>query len=496
MTTAPGSRTSLGAMERINMFRSKTPAAQLLIKMAQAHNYEEWSKHACALDQQNGMDDWRRNEVCNDYDYRTVRQRMERLRGMRTACAYANLMFTLNEGIHGNLAGMGKAALYNRAHMGTKHLIHEYIEEVCLSLEAIDALGDEIISLKERQDFFVRASHCFGRSALMLSGGAMLGYFHVGVLKALLEQDLLPRIISGSSAGSLVAAIVCTHSPDELLDLLQPELLTMTIDNGAVKRRSPLSSVLQAEEIANYIQRLIPDLTFAEAYEVSGRHLNITVTGLEPQQAPRLLNAITAPNVLIRSAIQASGAVMGIFPPVTLLAKNAVGQQVPYLPEQRWIDGSFIDDLPAKRLGRLYGVNHFISSMANPAALLFTPNPNAHPGLLKVAVEQPIRLGKDIATRLLRLSRNHLRIRNPTLARWQHLGYNMLVQDYTADINIFVGKRWHSPLKLLSPLPLPQMRQLVHEGEQATWERMEMVRNCTAISRTLDKILTRRGWHG
>ena len=28
------------------------------------------------------MDDWRGNEVSSDYDYRTVRQRMERLRGM------------------------------------------------------------------------------------------------------------------------------------------------------------------------------------------------------------------------------------------------------------------------------------------------------------------------------------------------------------------------------------------------------------------------------
>ncbi|BCX67989.1 DUF3336 domain-containing protein [Pseudomonas izuensis] len=492
----PGSPNRPGAIEKINMFRPKSPTTQLLAKMKCARNYEEWAKHAGALDRQSGMDDWRENEVCNDYDYRTVRQRMERLRDLRTTGAWTHLMFTLNEGIHGNLAGMGKATLYSHAHMGTKHLIHQYIEEVCLSLEAIDDLGDEVISLEERRDFFVRASHCFGRSALMLSGGAMLGYFHVGVLKALLEQDLLPRIISGSSAGSLVAAIVCTHRPDELLDQLQPERLTMTFDNTAAKRRSRLPSVLKAEDIARYVQRLIPDLTFAEAYTVSGRHLNITVTGLEPQQAPRLLNAITAPNVLVRSAIQASGAVTGIFPPVTLQAKDAAGQQVPYLPEQRWIDGSFIDDLPAKRLGRLYGVNHFISSMANPAALLFTPNPNAHPGLFKIAVEQQIRLGKGIATHLLRLCRNHLRIRNPTLARWQHLGYNMLVQDYTADINIFVGKRWHSPLKLLSPLPLPQMRQRVHEGEQATWERMEMVRSCTAISRTLDQILTRRGWHG
>ncbi|WP_422419637.1 DUF3336 domain-containing protein [Pseudomonas sp. GZD-222] len=476
------------------MLRHKTATTQLQEKMQHARTYEEWAKHAGALDQQRGMDDWRRNEVSRAYDYRTVRQRLELLSVMRSAGAYANLMFALNEGIHGNLAGMGKASLYSRAHMGTKHLIHQYIEEVCRSLHAIDDVDEQVISLEERRDFFLRASQCFGRSALMLSGAAMLGYFHVGALKALFKEGLLPKIISGSSAGSLIAAIVCSHSDDELLERLQPERLTVTYANTDGKRRSRLRSILQAEDVIHHVQGLIPDLTFAEAYQVSGRHLNITITGLELQQAPRLLNAITAPNVLIRSAILASTAVMGIIPPVTLQAKNAAGEHVPYLPEQRWIDGSFVDDLPAKRLGRLYGVNHFISSMANPAALLFTPNPNAPGGLTKSAMEQPIRLSKNIATRLLRLGRNHLRIGHPTLARWQHLGYSMLVQDYTADINIFLGKRWHNPLKILAPLPLSQVKQLVRDGEQATWERMEMVRNCTAISRTLDHILSRRGW--
>lgn len=476
------------------MFKRHTAASTLRRRMEEAHSYADWVEHAATLDQLSGMDDWRANEVSPEYDYRTVRQRLEHLRAMRKTGDYANLMFALNEGVHGNLAGMGKAELYRSARLGTKHLIHQYIAEVCQSLLAIDGLDDRDIPMEVRKDFFQRASLCFGRSALMLSGGAMLGYFHVGVLKALFEEKLLPRIISGSSAGSLVASIICTHSDEQLLERLRPELLEMT---GAAAQGKPpmrLRRMLSARDIAHYVERLVPDLTFAEALQVSGRHLNITVTGLEPRQAPRLLNAITAPNVLIRSAVMASGAVVGIFPPVTLQAKNLAGEQVPYLPEQRWIDGSFIDDLPAKRLGRLYGVNHFISSMANPAALLFTPDPNRRRSLLTGLLEQQVRLGKGMATHLLRLSRDHLRLRNPTLARWQHLGYNVLAQDYTADINIFLGKRWHSPLKLLSPLPLAQLCVLVRDGEQATWERMEAIRSCTAISRTLDAILQRHGW--
>jgi len=39
--------------------------------------------------------------------------------------------------------------------------------------------------------FFYRANICFGRSALMLSGGGVLGFLHLGVVNVLLEQGLL-----------------------------------------------------------------------------------------------------------------------------------------------------------------------------------------------------------------------------------------------------------------------------------------------------------------
>jgi hypothetical protein len=41
-----------------------------------------------------------------------------------------------------------------------------------------------------------------------LSGGAFLGYYHGGVLKALFEGGYLPRVISGASAGSILASVV------------------------------------------------------------------------------------------------------------------------------------------------------------------------------------------------------------------------------------------------------------------------------------------------
>ena len=49
---------------------------------------------------------------------------------------------------------------------------------------------------------FVQIRQNFGRSALLLSGGGGLGIHHVGVLKALFEEDLLPRIIRCGTVGS------------------------------------------------------------------------------------------------------------------------------------------------------------------------------------------------------------------------------------------------------------------------------------------------------
>lgn len=46
----------------------------------------------------------------------------------------------------------------------------------------------------------------------MFSGGATLGLFHTGVCKALLEQDLMPKVLSGSSAGAIMTAMLGTSN--------------------------------------------------------------------------------------------------------------------------------------------------------------------------------------------------------------------------------------------------------------------------------------------
>jgi predicted acylesterase/phospholipase RssA len=78
--------------------------------------------------------------------------------------------------------------------------------------------------LDEKRRFFKSANRNVGSSALCLSGGATFGYYHFGVVKALLDAKLLPRVIAGTSCGSLIAALVGTRTDSELSKLLVPEL--------------------------------------------------------------------------------------------------------------------------------------------------------------------------------------------------------------------------------------------------------------------------------
>ncbi|MCB1732700.1 MAG: DUF3336 domain-containing protein, partial [Halieaceae bacterium] len=205
--------------------------------VSQAESYEQWLALAEAYDRETGADEWRRNDASRQYDHASISKRLQRLRTLRNKGDDHGLLFALNEGIHGNMAGMGRAALYQRAKAGTKVLIEDYINEIRDSLNYLaprDFLG---IPWAERIEFFQRASHCYGRSALMLSGGGTLGYFHFGVIKTLIEQGLCPAVISGASAGAFVASIVGTRTDAEYLQLFENNYLAraLTANRGNIK---------------------------------------------------------------------------------------------------------------------------------------------------------------------------------------------------------------------------------------------------------------------
>ena len=68
-----------------------------------------------------------------------------------------------------------------------------------------------------RLAFFKSAKRSFGNTALLLSGGATLGLYHIGVLKAMGARNLFPRVISGTSAGAVLAAFMAVRTDEEIM---------------------------------------------------------------------------------------------------------------------------------------------------------------------------------------------------------------------------------------------------------------------------------------
>ena len=473
------------------MRRSRT--RDLERQMADAETYEEWTTLALEHDEATGMDRWRARDHTRAYDYEAIRERLDRLRSLRVRGDDAGLLFALNEGIHGNMGGMGSAKLHGRAQFGTKKLVEAYVAEIVDALEYLADLESDEISDSEKIDFFYRANHCFGRTALMLSGGGTLGFHHVGVVKALHEGRLLPRVISGASAGSMIAAVVGTRTDEELDDYFDARHLSdeAHADADIMERRGGdgSGSPIEVDSIREMLEHLIPDLTFQEAFEKTGRQISISVAPAELQQTSRLLNAITSPNVYIRSAVMASCAVPGVYPPVVLSARNVHGDAQPYLPSRKWVDGSMSDDLPAKRLARLYGTNHSVVSLVNPVVLPFVRRVNE----MNQFSSGVARLGLEVTRELLNFQRHQLaRFPRATTLNAMVAGLHGLIgQTYSGDINIHASSRWLNPVRYLSRLDEDEMLALIRDGERATWPQIQAIDNATKISRTLDPILER-----
>ena len=471
------------------MLSLKASHSRLDRELRRATSYEEWKESALAHDEATGMDKWKLEPTSNQYDYANIQYRVDELRKLRANHDDVGLLFALNEGIHGNQGGIGSATMYEKAKIGTKKLITDYVDEVVDALHHIETLPEtEELNHEDKIDFFHRARLCFGRSALMMSGAGSLGHFHHGVGKTLIEQDLLPDVISGSSAGSVFASLLGTHTTDELLELFETDLFQSPFDEQP--RQQPRGLVrpqVDPDQLKLMLERFIPDMTFQEAYEKTGRSISVTIAPHEEHQTSRLMNAVTSPNVYIRSAVMASCAVPGVFPPVMLMAKNVYGEPQPYLPNRRWVDGAVTDDLPAKRLSRLYAVNHYIVSQANPLSLAMLstdkliPLPSGTKSVMRHATREMLKTSEQFSRKYLR--------QIPSAGQAMSMFYSVMAQDYTGDINIAPSFNFVDPQKLLAQLSAKEIEELVSEGERSTWPQIERIRISTKIGRTLDNIL-------
>lgn len=463
----------------------------VLREMAGCANYREWRRKALHLDRMEGNQAWKMRYECADYDYDLVRDCLEDLYRARKRDDRQRLAFHLRSTLNRDLGGMGNSVLYRRCHVGTKDLIEKYIDEVVYDLNYLSSVEIPCMTPQEKTDLFVRTRAAFGRTALLLSGGGGLGIFHLGVLKALFEEDLLPRIISGSSVGSLVGALICVTPEPELPLILNgntPSLKNTFLITRAGEPASWWDKLMHfvrygvladVEVLKEACQANIGDITFVEAYHRTRRILNITVNSRDQHEVPRLLNYLTAPNVVIWSAACASCALGGLFAPVEILEKTSTGELRPWNPPgQKWSDGSVESDLPMQRLAELFNVNHFIVSQVNPHVVPVLRSQRFFPswcgGLL---IELQHRLDQLIAAGVLpQLMRN---IKTVCTQRYQ--GHITIVPDIALEDYLSI---------VSNPSP-ERFQRAVRIGQLATWPKMSLITNHLKIELALDGIVFR-----
>ena len=467
----------------------KRALKQLDAAIAHARDYQEWYEASLEHDRLSGAEEWKDIDRAPYYDYELIRNRLAQIRQARERKDVNKLVFHLHEGLHGNLGNISNPMLYAHSMIGTKHLISRYLKEVCDALNYLCDNDFDEFPLKEKLDFFQTTGHAFGRSCLMLSGGAALGLFHIGVARTLWEHDLLPSVISGSSAGSLIASVLGSHDDTELKLKLQPENIYLEAFKaigwtGLIRGRP----VLDGNYLESCLEENIHDLTFEEAYRRTGREINITVSPYDRHQHSRLLNWRTSPNVLIRKASLASCAIPGIYPPVTLWAKNIENEKVPYIPSRKWVDGSIKDDLPINRLARLYGVNHSIVSQTNPHVVPFL---SRKPGGRIMPAVAGLALRNVTMNSRYMLNLVQQRVKSNDLGLVLDKVESVLRQKYIGDINLIPPRRPMSFLRALRNPTVEDVREFIRTGERATWPRLEMIRNTTCISRTFLSCLSR-----
>jgi TAG lipase / steryl ester hydrolase / phospholipase A2 / LPA acyltransferase len=211
----------------INYLLSNFSSRQRLIRQLEMEQQtvltqDEWMDLAERIDSIKGDDVWRSDPSCPLYERDRISARVDEFVHLMRRQDIFELMFVLRGSIGRNKFGLLHEGLFSKALAGTKVLVETYHNVVCAALDFVcDAPvlpEDDPIPTDARLAFFNETRHSYGRTALLLSGGASLGFYHVGVVRCLMENRLMPRVLGGSSAGSIVCAMIGTRTDAECLN--------------------------------------------------------------------------------------------------------------------------------------------------------------------------------------------------------------------------------------------------------------------------------------
>ncbi|CAM6099233.1 unnamed protein product [Calypogeia fissa] len=493
----------VGAMVLVRRAKMRTVKAEQNYRrkfwsnlMTSAPTYDEWVHAASMLDK--AIDRKRDKEL---FDEDLVQAKLNDLRLRRLEGGVEDILFFLRADLVRNLGNMCNPELH-KGRLQTPRVIQEYINEVRYQLRAVCETDSEEFSVDEKIAFIQETRHSFGRTALLLSGGAALGAFHLGVVRTLIEHRLLPRVVAGASVGSITCSFTATRTWSELQTFFDDPMPPMHFfeSMGSIiataHRLLTKGAVHEIGALQRKMRQLIGDLTFQEAYDLSGRVLGISVCSPRKHEPPRCLNYLTSPHVVIWSAVTASCAFPGLFEAQELMAKDRHGRLVPYHspiignvgPEElnnmkrQWRDGSLESDLPMLQLKELFNVNHFIVSQANP-----------HIAPLLRLKELTRVYGGDFAARLAHIAEMEVKHRcSQALEMGFRLGglAKLIAQDWEGDVTIVMPATFAQFAKLIQNPSPSELRKAVMQGRRCTWAKLSAIQANCGIELMLDECVS------
>lgn len=177
-----------------------------------------------------------------------------------------------------------------------------------------------------------RSSVAPRRIALVLGGGGMKGFAHIGVMQALEECGITPTLYAGTSIGAMLAAArVGGMAVDELkqrAESIKRRDLFRINHFGMLLERMRSPSIYLEEPLRDLTRAVVPRGTFADL----PCPLLVNTVDLE-RGTPMIWGSPGLRDVSVQDAVYASCALPGIFPPGKV-------------SDRLCVDGGVIDNLP------------------------------------------------------------------------------------------------------------------------------------------------------
>jgi|ERR1022692_1453661 NTE family protein len=197
---------------------------------------------------------------------------------------------------------------------------------------------------------------------LVLSGGGVRGFAHLGLLQALDESGIRPYAISGVSAGAIVGALYAAgHKPEKILAFIKGNSY-FGWSNFLLRK----DGFFSMRPMLDALKKQIPD----DSFEGLSIKLFVTVTDFTKNKS------LTFSNGPLFQAIIASSSVPVIFEPVkfhdSLLVDGGVLNNFPVEPLEKKCDriiGSYVNNIEAMtELISNIGKTHIIERCFNMAS--------------------------------------------------------------------------------------------------------------------------------